>query len=193
MWFRFLQKIVKLVDPKLDKYREGPSNAAKKEPPYTPKTVEEFIGVLRRTPRSVIGSVERARIAAVMSFDERIVADLMIAKSKMVFVKGSEVLGPLTLDKLYKSGFTDFPVVDTKEHVVGILHTEAMNALEIRETDRADKYLDKNIRYVVVTDPLSRVVDEMKNSGAAYFLVRDTGGELVGFITMAMVLDYLLG
>ncbi len=189
MWFQFLQKIVKFVDPKLEKYREP----RKKEPPYAPKTVEEFIGVLQRTPKSVIDSTGRARIAAVMSFDEKIVADLMVPKSKMVFVKESEVLGPLTLDKLYKSGFMDFPVVDAKEHVIGILHTEAMNALTIRETDRADKYLDKNIKFLTVTDSLSDAVLEIKNSGTSYFLVRDTGGEIAGFITAEMILDYLLG
>lgn len=193
MWFEFLQKIVRFIDPKLEKYRETRPNAAKKEPPYTPKTLEDFIGVLRRTPKTIIDDVGRARIAAVMSFEERIVADLMVPKRKMVFVKGDEMLGPLTLDKLYKSGFTDFPVVDGKERVVGVLHTEAMNALEIRETDRADKYLDRNIKYLVATDSLAKMVEEMKNSGTSYFLVRDTGGELAGFITMTMFLDYLLG
>ena len=137
MWREVLQKIVKWLDPKMEKYR-----AKKPAVKYTPKSQEELVEVLQRTPSDVLSGADRARIAAVMSFDSRVVADLMIGKGEMVFVKASEVLGPLVLDKLYKSGFTNFPVVDSKEKVVGVLHTEALNALEIRQTEKAEKYMD---------------------------------------------------
>ena len=120
---------MKVLDPRLEKYRE---RSKKPEPKYAPKTLEEFIDVLRRTPRTVLGNKDRDRIAAVMSFDERTVSDLMVPKSKMVFVNEKEILGPLVLDKLYKSGFTNFPVVNNKEKVIGVIHTEALNTLEIK-------------------------------------------------------------
>ena len=67
-----------------------------------------------------------------------------------MFVKEDEILGPLVLDNLYKSGFKNFPVVDGRGRVVGMIHTEALNALEIRKTDRADKYMDKKVNYLKV-------------------------------------------
>ena len=126
MWHEFLCKIVKFLDPKLEKYR-----VHKKEvkPKYTPKSLEDFIGVLQRTPKSILSDKDRDRIAAIMSFEERKVENLMVPKSKMVFVNSKDILGPLVLDKLYKSGFTNFPVVDNHEKVKGIIHTEALNAL----------------------------------------------------------------
>ncbi|MBR3256645.1 CBS domain-containing protein [Candidatus Saccharibacteria bacterium] len=190
MWFRFLQKFVKFIDPKLEKYRE---HAPKVKPKYTPKTLKEFIEVLRRTPKSVLSDKDRSRIAAIMSFDERLVGQLMVKKDEMVFVNTKDVLGPLVLDKLYKSGFTNFPVVDNKEKVKGVIHTEALNALEIKKTDRAEKYMSKDVFYLHETNSLAFAVEEIERTNSYYFLVLDKNNSLAGFFTIQMLLDYLLG
>ena len=186
-----MRKITRWLDPHLDKYRI--KKAPKKTPPYTPKSLEEFIGVLQRTPRSILSDRDRDRIAAIMSFDDRHVADLMVPKSQMIFVKSDEVLGPLTLDKLYKSGFTSFPVVDSRDQVKGILHTEALNALAIKKTDRASKYLDPTANYLHAHDSLTFAVEEIERLGTSYFLVLDDSDNLIGFFTIQLLLDYLLG
>lgn len=191
MWQQFLRKIVKIIDPWLDKYREKKPKA--KIPEYTPKTLEDFIGVLRRTPKSILSTKDRNRIASIMNFDERKIKDLMILKKDMVFVNAKDILGPLTLDKLYKSGFTNFPVVDNHDKVKGIIHTEALNALEIKKTDRAEKYIDKNVFYLHLDDSLAYAVEEIERTNSYYFLVLDETDTLAGFFTIQMLLDYLLG
>lgn len=193
MFDNFMQSFVKWLDPKLDKYRvKKPAAKPAKPPKYTPETLEDFIAVLKRTPKSVLDDTDRARIAAVMSFDSHIVRDLMVKKSDMVFVKKDEMLGPLTLDKLYKSGFTHFPVVDSKNKVKGIIHTEALNTLEIKKTDRADKYLDKDFNYLHTFDSLPKAVEEITRTNSYYFLVLDETDALAGFFTIEILLDYLL-
>ena len=187
MFEEWMRKFVRFIDPKLAKYRKPQS-----QPKYTPRTLEEFIDVLRRTPKTILTSRDRDRIAAIMSFDSRIIADLMIPKSKMIFVNSNEVLGPLVLDKLYKSGFTNFPVVDVKDKVLGIIHTEALNALEIKHTDRASKYIDHNVNYLHASDSLQFAVEEIERTNSYYFLVLDEQESLVGFFTTQMLLDYLL-
>ena len=194
MWHELMSRIVRWLDPKLDKYRVKREQPKKVEPPkYVPKTMEDFVGVIRRTPKAVLGEVERARIAAVMSFDDRVVADIMTKKSEMVFVNEKDFLGPLMLDKLYKSGFTNFPVVDNNHHVKGIIHTEALNALEIKKTDRAAKYMDKEVAYLHEKDTLAFVVEEIERTNGYYYLVLDEKEALAGFFTVRTLLDYLLG
>lgn len=187
MWENILKKFTKWIDPKLEKYRPK-----KAEVKYTPKTLEDFVGVIQRTPKNVLSTKDRARIAAVMSFDERVVSDIMVKKNDMVFVNEKDFLGPLMLDKLYKSGFTNFPVVDNSNKVKGIIHTEALNMLEIKKTDRASKYMDKEVAYLHVTDNLKKVVDEIERTNSYYYLVLDEKDELAGFFTIQMLLDYLL-
>ena len=189
MWYQFLKKFVKFIDPKLEKYRDKTPTP---KPKYTPKTLEDFIDVIRRTPKSILNTRDRDRIAAIMNFDNRTVKELMIPKSQMVFVNHKEILGPLTLDKLYKSGFTNFPVVDDRNKVKGIIHTEALNALEIKQTDRAEKYLDKNVYYLHINDSLEHVITEIEHNQSYYFLVLDDHDSLAGFFTIQMLLDYLL-
>lgn len=197
MFSDLMQKFVRWLDPKLEKYRMRRTHNEPVRPmkpaKYTPRTVEDFIGVLQRTPRSVLSSQDRARIAAVMSFDERTVADLMVPKDKMVFVKTTDVLGPLVLDKLYKSGFTNFPVVDSRGKVKGIIRTEALNALEIKKTDRASKYLDSDFNYLHSTDSLMSAVEQIGRSGSHYFMILDENDALAGYFTVEILLDYLLG
>lgn len=185
-----MRKFVKFIDPKLEKYRPKKSSAP--TPKYTPKTLPEFIDVLRRTPKTILSSTDRARIAAIMSFDTRTVADLMIPKNQMVFVDKKEILGPLVLDKLYKSGFTNFPVTDSKGKVAGVIHTEALNTLEIKKTDRAEKYLDKNVQFLHLTDSLTFAVEEIERTNSYYFLVLDSSEAMVGCFTIQNLLDYLL-
>ncbi len=190
MFERLMRKFVKFIDPKLEKYRSKKPTAPIQK--YTPKTLTDFIDVLRRTPKSILSGRDRNRIAAVMSFDERKVGQLMIPKSKMIFVGEKEVLGPLVLDKLYKSGFTNFPVVDNKDKVLGIIHTEALNALEIKKTNRANKYLDPTVNYLHTTDTLQFAVEEIERTNSYYFLVLNESNSLAGFFTIQMLLDYLL-
>lgn len=190
MFNELMRKFIKWLDPKLEKFRTKKSPA--KPQKFTPQNLEEFIDVLRRTPKSILTDSDRSRISAIMSFEERKVSDLMVEKDKMIFVNHKEILGPLMLDKLYKSGFTNFPVVDNADKVKGIIHTEALNALEIKKTDRAEKYLDKDFHYLHMSDPLEFAVEESARLGAYYFLVLDKNDTLAGFFTIQMLLDYLL-
>lgn len=159
----------------------------------TPKSLEDFIKIIQLTPRSVISEMDRQRIAAVMSFEERRVIDLMEEKSKMIFVGADEILGPLTLDKLYKSGFKNFPVVNAKEKVIGILNTESLNDLSIKNTEKAEKYIDKRVNYLHTKDSLKFAIEEIIRTNGYYFLVLDSSENLAGFFTVEMLFNYLLG
>lgn len=188
MWNQLMCKIVAALDPKFDKYRKKiPA------PKFSPKNLSDFIDVIRRTPRDVLNSKDRIRISAIMSFDDRKVSDLMVPKSAMVFVGENDFLGPLTLDKLYKSGFTHFPVTDIRNHVKGVIHTESLNALEIKTTDKASKYLDKKVFYLHETDTLNFAVSEILRTDCCYFFVLNKNEELAGFFTLEMVFTFLLG
>lgn len=178
-----MRKLVAAIDPKLDKYR-------KQAPKFAPKTTEEFLDVLRRTPKSVFSDSEREKLAAVMCYKEKRVADLMVPKNEMVFVNEKDYLGPLMLDKLYRSGFVYFPVVDNKEHVKGVIHTESLNALEIKKTDRAEKYISKDVKTLNREDTLEFAIAEILRTGQMYFLVLGKNGELAGFFTLEAVFSY---
>ena len=182
-------KFVKFIYPKLERYRIKRTTKPAK---YTPNNLADFIDLLKRTPRNILSSQDRSRIAAIMNFDNRTVANLMIPKNQMIFVDKKEILGPLILDKLYKSGFTNFPVTSGAGKIEGIIHTEALNALEIKKTDRAEKYIDKTVRYLHLHDSLKFAVEEIERTNCYFFLVLNDSEEIVGCFTIQALLDYLL-
>lgn len=190
------------LSPELSSHRaHSPSNSPRPvvSPTFSdaaemaPQTTGEFIEIIKKTPKSVLSAKDRRRIAAVMSFDAKKVRDLMVPRSKMIFVRETELLGPLTLDKLYKSGFNIFPVVNSRDHVLGVIHTESLNALEIRDTKRAADFIDPEVQYLHNSDSLKTAISEIEHTGSLYFLVLDELDTLTGCFTIKQLLDYLLG
>ena len=184
-----IKKFVGWLDPKLEKYRDE-----KPKEDLTPKTQAELIGILKKAPKSVLSPKERNIIAAVMNIENRRASDLMISKEDMTFVKEDEMLGPLNLDKLYKSGYSIFPVVDKNEKIVGIIKTASLNSLEIKEAKKAKKFLEKDkIIYLKENDSIEKIIDEFLKSSSLFFVVNNSEGEMVGMITFDIVVYYLLG
>jgi CBS domain containing-hemolysin-like protein len=181
-----MAKIVKSLDPKFEKYRP-------KKDAYAPKSKEELIEVLSRTDKDVLSKEERAIIASAMSFSEKPVSSVMLSKNKMTFVHENDFLGPLTLNNLYKSGFEHFPVIGASGRITGLLHTEELNSLQIKETDRALKYLDENVYYIRNDHTLEMALAAFLRTNCHFFIVIDRAENPVGLITYKMVAGAMLG
>ncbi len=70
----------------------------------------------------LLSNDERKMLSGVMHFSDRIVKDYMTPRSVMEAVGANELLGPLVLDNLHKTGHTHFPVFEGDiDHLVGIL------------------------------------------------------------------------
>lgn len=184
-----MKKVVRWLDPKLEKFREK-----QPEQKFVPKTEKELVEVLKRTPEKILSANEKNMVAAVLSFSARKVSDLMIKKDEMTFVNENDFLGPLTLDKLYKSGFSHFPVTDKAGKIIGIIHTESLNSLEIKEAKKAKDFLnDRRVVYVKENDSLDVVLDEFMRTNTFFFAVTDAKENLIGMLTFEMIVYYLLG
>lgn len=185
-FYKLLCHFVRWLDPKLNRFRA-------KKPDYAPRSIEEFIKIMRRTPLSIITKEQRNIIAAVMSYRDRQVKDLMLPKDQTTFVRDTDYLGPLMLDKLYQSGSEHFPVVDRQDHIVGLLHTASLNSLEIRKTDRASKYLDPEVFYLRSDYSLPQALAAFLRTKSLLFVVVDKEEHPVGILTYKMFLEYLFG
>ena len=182
---KLITKTVKWADPKLAKYRSVK--------PFVPHSSKELMAILRRTPKDILSDRERDIIIAAANFRITRVDEIMIPRSEMTFVHENEILGPLMLDKLYKSGFSHFPVVDSRKKVIGALHTEALMSLAVKETDRAKKFLDTKIYYVRRDYTLEQTLAAFTRTNAYFLLVIDSDGEIVGIVTYQLLAEHLLG
>ncbi|MBR2600550.1 hypothetical protein IKE07_00205 [Candidatus Saccharibacteria bacterium] len=188
----FGKKFTKWVDPKLEKYREP--KEPETPPPYVPESLEDFVGVLQRTPSDILSAKDRARISACMSFKDRKVSDVMIPKDDVIFVYEHDFLGPLMLDKLYKSGAAHFPVLSSDgRRVIGVISTEKLNSLEVKNTDRATKYLSHRVYFMREDYSLEQAMAAFLRTNCYFFVVVDKSGLVVGEITYDILVACMIG
>lgn len=207
LWHNFLRSFARWADPRLEPYRDKPrtnleptSRLSKDTLPiveetiYTPagpETREDLFALLREAPMSVLTGRERKAMAAILNLPDVQVSEIMTPKAKMVFVDKYETLGPLVLDRLYKTGFTYFPVVDGNQHVVGTLQTAMLNSLDVKETKQAFNIMDACVFYIRADYSLETALKAFVRTGSQLMLVVDHSEKLVGMLCFAQILDYL--
>ncbi len=140
---------------------------------YTPKSVEEFLTILKQTPRSVLSPRERHVITTIMNFPNVRVHEIMLPKTAITYVR-DEVLGPLTLDRLYHSGYQHFPQSSTIAVASSVLFIlPPLNSLEIKETSRAIDILDPKVYYLREDYTLNQALAAFLRTNCYFFLVID--------------------
>lgn len=184
-----MKKIVAFLDPKFARYREKP----KATPPYTPETKKALLALLKRTPVSVLSKEERMVISSAMSFRERRIKDIMIKKPDITFVHDTDFLGPLLLDKLYKTGLTHFPVINHSGRIVGLLHAANLMNLKIRDTDRAKEYLDEDVYYLNENYTSEQALAAFLRTGARFFIVIDRSESPAGVLPVDDLIFSIFG
>lgn len=203
-WHGFLRSFVRWSDPRLEPYREKKWSDLEREAEKAkivvqeqtynvaaPSTREELFALIRETPITVLSGEERKAMSAILSLPEVQVAEIMTRGSKIVFVNKDEVLGPLVLDKLYRSGFTFFPVIDGREHIIGTLHTALLNSLDVKETKSAREVMEPRVYYLRGDYNLEQALKAFLRTGSQIMLVVDQYEKLLGMLTFAQLMDYL--
>lgn len=206
-WHDFLRSFARWADPRLEPYREHkidskdiPERAEKvviQEEVYTsaepepPANREELFALIREAPMNVLNGQERKAMVAVLGLPDVLVSEVMTIEQKMVFVEKDEVLGPLVLDKLYRSGYTYFPVVEGNRRIIGTLQTALLNSLDVKETSKAAEVMDPRVYYIRSDYTLEQALKAFLRTGSQLMMVVDRYEKLVGMLTFRQVMDYL--
>lgn len=223
LWHNFLRSFARWADPRLEPYREHPLGEKKtpseqktaittdtteedsipsedavtiKEETYAPAAPtsrDELFALLREAPMSILSSSERKIMTSLFDLDTTAVSDIMTPGHKIVYVPQSEVLGPLVLDKLYRSGFEYFPVVDSRQHIIGTLQTTHLNQLDVKETTTAENLMNPHVYYVRDDYTLSQALRAFLRTGEQLFIATDRYEKTVGLLTFRQLLQFIFG
>ncbi len=179
-------KFVKWLDPKLAKYR-----TPEKKTPFVPKTQKEFIAVLKRTPEDILPNSQRNLIASVMSFDQIPVSLIMTERKDMLFLSEADFLGPLLLDKMFKTGDTHFPVLDKEGQVFGVVNTKKIDPLKITEDQPLDQFINKDVFFVRADYSLQMLLTAFLRTDSSYCLVVNKNAHVIGCVDLDTTLAVL--
>lgn len=151
---------------------------------------------LINSSHGVLTDDEKAYVTHVLKFDERVVSDVMTPRSVVDTIKKSEVLGPLVLNDLHKTGHSRFPVVDGDiDHVVGVLYLRDLLTLDTnrKHTSLAETAMSKNVFYIHQDQTLAHALAAFLKIHHHLLIVVNEFRETVGILTLEDTIETLLG
>lgn len=129
-----------------------------------------------------------------LHFNEKTVESIMTPRGVVETVKNTDVLGPLMLDELHKTGHSRFPVIDGDiDHVVGVLHIKDLLTLGKKDTETAEKAMEKRVFYINQEQTLDRALAAFIKTRHHLFVVVNGYRETAGILTLEDTIEALLG
>ena len=160
---------------------------------FYPETTEDLVWLINKLPEEVISKQQRRTMAAAMTFDSKIVKEVMTPKNEVIIIHENDFMGPLTLSRLYQSGLSHFPVVGARGEIVGLIHTKTLFSLSVKETDRASAFLDKNVYYMSENYTLKEALLAFIRTSCYFFIVVDDHGKVTGLMSFHKLIEMIVG
>lgn len=145
---------------------------------------------------SILSEHERKLIVQSLNFDQRQVKEVMTPRSMVRTIKKTELLGPLVLDDLHKSGHSRFPVIQGDiDHVVGTLYLRDVLTLDTarKHTATAETAMDKKVFYIKEDQTLTHALNAFLKTHHHLFIVVNEFRETVGILSLEDTMEALLG
>ena len=208
---KMMAKLVKALDPRFDKYREKPMADSEKvrekdrqkheeqleaavkmeHENYTPQSEKELVQLIRRTPREILSVRNRNLISGAMSFEKRKASLIMMPRDDITFLKDSDFLGPLYLDKLYKTGDTIFPVLNKAKKVCGLIRTNKLDLLHITKDQPVTKLMEHDVAFARDDYTLEQLLAVFLRNHTDYVLIIDKDEKLLGYAELNSLISVL--
>ena len=156
---------------------------------------EELVELVSNS-HGVLSDTEKTQLLSSLQFENKIVRNIMTPKSVVDTIPGHEILGPLVLDSLHKTGHSRFPVINGDiDHVVGILYLRDVLTIDTakKHTARVETAMSKKVYYIREDHTLSQALSAFLSAHHHLFIVINEFRETVGIVTLEDTLEALLG
>lgn len=176
-------KFFKSVDETLDKNRD-----------VRLYSKEELADVLKRSP-DVLTLSESRLIQGALEFADTEVRDIMTPRSVIDSIEQSELLGPITLSELHKTGHSRFPVTKGDiDHVVGVLYVRDLLTVDgSKNSAKVSQVMDKTVCFIREDQNLEDALAAFIKTQKLLFIVINEFRETVGILSLEDVLETLVG
>ena len=155
---------------------------------------EELEHIVSQSSAILTGD-EKKLITQSLQFDSRTVEEIMTPRGVIDSVPAGEVLGPLVLSDLHKTGHSRFPVINGDiDHVVGMLYIQNLLTIDAgSKTPTAQKAMEPRVFYIKNTQTLRHALAAFLRTHHHMFIVVNEFQETVGIVTLEDVIEALLG
>lgn len=157
---------------------------------------EELYKILDEHKVSEHSDIEKEEMRIVrhaLSFGNKQVREVMVPRRSVVSVSADEVIGPIVIDELHKSGHSRFPVTADKksQNFIGTLYLRDLVGL--KNTSAAKQLMRPEINYIHEEQPLDYALKVFLKTNHHLLVVVNTFEEFVGVISLEDVIEQILG
>lgn len=154
---------------------------------------EELVHLVE-TAGHILTNDEKKLLVNGLHFSQKTVETIMTPRGVVETVAKAEVLGPLTLNDLHKTGHSRFPVIDGDiDHVIGVLHIRELLTLGNKHSETAADAMEKRVYYIHEEQTLDHALAAFLKTRHHLFVVVNGYRETAGIITLEDVIEALLG
>lgn len=154
---------------------------------------EELVHLVE-TAGHILTADEKKLLVNGLHFAQKTVESIMTPRGVVETVAKAEVLGPLTLNDLHKTGHSRFPVIDGDiDHVIGVLHIRELLTLGNKHSETAADAMEKRVYYIHEEQTLDHALAAFLKTRHHLFVVVNGYRETAGIITIEDVIEALLG
>jgi CBS domain containing-hemolysin-like protein len=128
-----------------------------------------------------------------LSFGQKTIYEIMIPRKVVTMVASTDLMGPVLMDELHKSGHSRFPVYDSDDSntIVGTLYLKSL--VGEKQSGPVKKLMSNKVFFVHEELDLMHALDAFIKTKHHLFVVVNNFEEFVGIITIEDVLEQVLG
>lgn len=165
---------------------EGPRN-------FTIGSRDELRHLIDQADGHILTSREKERLLAGLVLESMTVFEYMTKRDQMTTIESGELLGPLVLDDLHKSGQRLFPVTQ-KSQIVGVLDIGDTTDLSTSKRSlTAEKAMSSTLFYIQQDQSVLSALETFARTGSQLLFVIDTDESIVGMIALETCLPLVIG
>lgn len=155
---------------------------------------EELLHIIDEA-KDVLNNEERHLLSHAMKFETKTVSEIMTPRGVVETINQDEVLGPVVLDRLHKTGHSRFPVVNgTIDHVVGLLYThQLLTQVGNGHKTTAEKAMEQKVFYINESQTLDSALAGFLRVKHHLFIVVNEFEETTGVVTIEDTIEALIG
>lgn len=155
----------------------------------------EELDHLIATSGTLLSNDEKKLLTHGLTFRDKQVNEVMTPRGMIDRIKKSELLGPLILDDLHKTGHSRFPVIDGDvDHIVGVLYIRDLLVADSgKRSSTVEKAMSPRVFYIREDQTLEHALAAFLRTHHHLFVVINEFRETVGLLSLEDVMEAMLG
>lgn len=157
-----------------------------------PSSREELEHVIEQSESSVSRD-EIHLLKAALKFYEKTAANVMTKTEDLITVPVDEVVGPLVVNDLHKSGHTVFPAVNGAGEYVGLFDISGFTSLRRLESPAVRDVMNSEVIRIHDDEPLDEVLRILVDTKQTCMFVTNQDDEVIGLLSLSDIVRALTG